>query len=109
MKSKRAAERVFDSIRRFLKRQLRLEVNETKSRIAPVGQCDFLGFSFARKRIRWSNAAEREFKRRARRLTSRSWRVSMEYRLKKLAEYLGYSITLRDSDVSLSCLLYCTF
>ena len=88
VKSKRAAERVFDGIRRFLKRQLRLEVNETKSRIAPVGQCDFLGFSFTRKRIRWSNAAEREFKRRVRRLTSRSWGVSMEYRLKKLAEYL---------------------
>ena len=37
---------------------------------------------------RWSDDAFREFKRRVRKLTGRSWFVSMEYRMQKLAEYL---------------------
>jgi len=39
-------------------------------------------------KIRWTEKAFREFKRRGKELTGRSWFVSMEYRYKKLAEYL---------------------
>ena len=39
-------------------------------------------------KIRWSGKAFREFKRRVKRLTSRSWFMSMEYRMKQLAQYL---------------------
>jgi len=88
VKSRRAGERVFASTRRFLEKRLRLTVNEAKSKVAPVEECRFLGFRLVRGRIYWSPEAEREFKRRMRRLTSRSWGVSMEYRLKKLSEYL---------------------
>ena len=43
---------------------------------------------FVRGKIRWSDKAFREFKRRIREFTGRSWFVSMEYRFFKLAEYV---------------------
>ena len=88
VKSLSAGRRVMASIRRFLERELRLKVNEKKSKVAPVEECGFLGFVFVRGKIRWSDKSFREFKRRIRRFTGRSWFVSMEYRLYKLAEYV---------------------
>ncbi|MBC8460364.1 MAG: hypothetical protein H8D67_20465 [Deltaproteobacteria bacterium] len=38
--------------------------------------------------IRWTEKAFKKFKRRVRFLTGRSWFVSMNYRLKKLAQYI---------------------
>ena len=88
MKSLRAGKRVMASIRRFLENKLKLAVNEKKSKVAPVDQCGFLGFVFVRGKIRWSEASFRKFKHQIRLLTGRSWFVSMEYRYKKLAEYV---------------------
>ncbi len=88
VKSLSAGERVMASIRRFLEKNLRLKVNEKKSKVGPVDECGFLGFVFVRGKIRWSDKAFREFKRRIRLFTGRSWFVSMEYRLNKLAEYV---------------------
>ena len=88
VKSRRAGQRVLRGVQRFLAKRLRLELNEAKSGVVPVEGCEFLGFTLRGKQIRWSHKAEREFKRRVRRLTSRSWGVSMEYRLAKLSEYV---------------------
>ncbi len=77
-----------DSIRKFLERELRFTVNEKKSKVGSVEECGFLGFVIVRGKIRWSDKAFREFKRRIRLYTGRSWYVSMEYRLHKLAEYV---------------------
>jgi len=88
VKSQRAGERVMRSIRCFLERRLRLSVNERKSRVVSVEECSFLGFTFRRGRIRWTEKAYKEFKRRIRLLTGRSWFVSMEYRMRKLTEYI---------------------
>ncbi len=88
VKSHRAGERVMGSVRHFLKRRLKLQVNEQKSRVAPTNETHFLGFTFKGTKIRWSDKAFRQFKWRIRRLTGRSWFVSMEYRFKKLAQYL---------------------
>ena len=88
VKSQSAGERVFGSIRNFIEKRLHLHVNETKSKVAPIGECRFLGFRVHRKRIRWDPDVEREFKRRIRVLTSRSWGVSMEVRLLKLSQYI---------------------
>jgi RNA-directed DNA polymerase len=76
------------SLRRFLEKKLRLTVNPQKSKVAPLSQCRFLGFTFRRKKIVWSEKSEAQFKRRVKELTGRSWGVSMEYRLEKLSEYL---------------------
>ena len=88
VKSQGAGERVMKSICRFLEQRLKLSVNEKKSKVANVEDCSFLGFIFCRGKIRWSQKAFVEFKRRIRLLTGRSWFVSMDYRLKKLAEYI---------------------
>ena len=88
VKSLSAGNRVMASIRRFLEQKLRLKVNEKKSKVAPVKECGFLGFVFVNGKIRWSNKSFLEFKRRLRLFTGRSWFVSMEYRYRKLAEYI---------------------
>jgi RNA-directed DNA polymerase len=56
--------------------------------VASTNEITFLGFIFKGASIRWSDKAFAEFKRRVRKLTGRSWGVSMEYRFVKLAEYL---------------------
>ena len=89
VKTERAAWRVKASITRYLTRELRLTVNETKSRVAPISQCVFLGFTFYRgTKLRCSDKAFADFRHRLKRYTGRSWGVSMEYRLTKLAQYL---------------------
>jgi len=44
--SKRAAERVLESVRNFVEKKLRLKVNEEKSAVDVVTERKFLGFSF---------------------------------------------------------------
>jgi RNA-directed DNA polymerase len=87
-KSQRAGERVSRSLQRYLERTLKLHVNPEKSKELPTDQITFLGFTFRSTKIRWSEKAFREFQRRVKLLTGRSWFVSMDYRLQKLAEYL---------------------
>jgi RNA-directed DNA polymerase len=86
--SRRAAERVKASITRYLTEVLRLSVNEQKSRVAPTDECVFLGFTFRGAKLRWADPAFADFRHRLKRLTGRSWGVSMDYRLGKLAQYL---------------------
>ena len=88
VKSQIAGERVMASIKRFIERKLKLKVNERKSKVAKTDDTHSLGFIFKAGKIRWSDAAFTEFKRRIRKLTGRSWFVTMGYRLKKLAQYL---------------------
>jgi RNA-directed DNA polymerase len=88
VKSRQAGERVKQSLQRFLERNLKLKINQEKSQVASTNQTTFLGFTFSGTRIIWSGKAFSEFKRRVKHLTGRSWFVSMDYRFKKLAEYL---------------------
>jgi len=88
VKSQRAGERVMRSVQRFLERKLKLKVNEKKSQVDKTDKTNFLGFTFKGTKVRWSDKAFREFKRRVKELTGRSWFVSMEYRYKRLAQYL---------------------
>lgn len=71
VRTKEAGERVFAGIRKFLERELKLEVNETKSKVARLDECTFLGFSIIRGKIRWSQQSETKFKRRIKELTGR--------------------------------------
>jgi RNA-directed DNA polymerase len=88
VKSQKAGERVMASVIRFLRRKLKLKVNKDKSQVAKTDNTNFLGFTFKGTKIRWSDNAFREFKRRVKRLTGRSWFVSMDYRYKKLAQFI---------------------
>jgi len=88
VRSRRAAERVKASVTRFLTDVLHLSVNEEKSRIATLDQCVFLGFTFMGTKLRWSDEAYQDLRYHLRRLTGRSWGVSMEHRYQRLRLYL---------------------
>ena len=88
VRSLRAGHRVMQSVKKFVEAKLRLRVNQAKSQVAPMGECKFLGFTIKAGKIRWHKKALEGFKNRVRRLTSKGWGVSMEYRLGKLREYV---------------------
>jgi len=88
VRTQRAGLRVKESVTRFLERKLKLTVNQDKSRVTSTDNTNFLGLTFKGTKIRWSDKAFREFKRRVKRLTGRSWFVSMEYRYQKLSQYI---------------------
>jgi RNA-directed DNA polymerase len=112
VKSPRIGERVKASITRYLTRELKLAVtlspgakgvnrrlpegaapgrvrnNEQKSRVVKTNDCEFLGFTFRGTKLRWSDQAFADFKHNVRKLTGRSWGVSMAYRLDRLARYV---------------------
>ncbi len=72
--------------------RLRLKLNREKSAVREFNQATYLGFRFKGKkktRIYWSDDAYQNFKYQLKRLTCRSWFVSMSYRLEKLARYIS--------------------
>jgi RNA-directed DNA polymerase len=73
VKSERAAQRVMSSITRYLEATLKLKVNLAKSKVAPMSECAFLGFTIKGKKIRWTEEALANFKHRIKELTGRSW------------------------------------
>jgi RNA-directed DNA polymerase len=88
VKSVRAGNRVMQSIQRFLEKKLKLKINQEKSSVGPTDQLEYVGFVFKKTKIRWSEKAFQEFRRRIKTLTGRSWGVSMKYRLEKLSRYI---------------------
>jgi RNA-directed DNA polymerase len=88
VRSQRAGKRVKESVTRYLRRKLKLTINETKSRVAPLADCGFLGFTVKQGHIRWTAKAEAEFKRRIRLITQRRRGVSMPQRFQELTLYM---------------------
>lgn len=91
VKTKRAGERVKASVQRFLKKKLKLKVNEEKSAVDRPWKRKFLGFSFTMQkeaRIRISPKSLKKVKDKVRQLTNPTWSVSMEDRIRKLNQYL---------------------
>src|SRR5215467_12078373 len=89
--SERAGKRVMQSVRSFLRRRLKLKVNEAKSAVARPPERKFLGFSFtsgAKPKRRIAPKALLRCKRRVRELTRRTRGVSVEQMTKELASYL---------------------
>ena len=84
----RAARRVYESIRQWLERRLKLKINAAKSRVCTMEEVEFLSFKLRGKRIVASEAAVREMRHRVKELTGRSWGASMRYRIKELNSYL---------------------
>jgi len=91
VRSRRAGERVMESVARFLTTKLKLKVNEQKSAVARPWERKFLGFSFTsegKPRRPLSPKAILRFKERIRELTSRTRGVSVERMAEELARYL---------------------
>jgi RNA-directed DNA polymerase len=91
VRSRRAGERVMESITRFITTKLKLKVNTLKSTVGRPWERKFLGFSFtanreAKRRI--APKAVTRFKAKVRELTSRTRGVSMERMAEELSRYL---------------------
>ena len=103
--SKRAGERVFASITKFLESKLRQKVNSAKSAVAYHANRTFLGFVIGNgkgKPLWLSPRSKTRLKERIKQLTKRSWGISMEERIKRLDDYLngwvGYFKTAEASN-----------
>lgn len=91
VKTKRAGERVMESVIRFVEGKLKLKVNRGKSAVDRPWNRTFLGFSFLSNRqatIRLAPKTIKAFKERVRELTARSRSMSMEERIARLNRYL---------------------
>jgi len=91
VRSRRAGERVMESITRFLQVKLKLKVNDEKSAVARPWERKFLGFSFTRDREpkrRIAPKAVKRFKERIRELTRRTRGISIERMTEELNRYL---------------------
>ena len=88
VKSTSAGRRVMDWLKRYLSTELKLVVNEEKSKVVKTNDLHFLGFTFRGKKIRWSDKALEDFKHNIRRLTKRSWGISMQRRYRELGLYI---------------------
>jgi RNA-directed DNA polymerase len=91
VRSRRAGERVMESITRFITTKLKLKVNTLKSTVGRPWERKFLGFSFTANREpkrRIAPKAVTRFKAKVRELTSRTRGVSMERMAEELSRYL---------------------
>jgi RNA-directed DNA polymerase len=91
VRSRRAGERVMESLKRFITTKLKLKVNESKSAVAEPRERKFLGFSFTsgespKRRI--APQAVKRFKEWVRELTRRTRGIGIEPMAKELTLYL---------------------
>ena len=91
-KSRRAAERVMESITKFIESTLKLRVNREKTESAYVGKLKFLGYGFyirnGKCRLRLHQKTEAKMRRRLKAITSRSNGMGYAKRKTALKEYL---------------------
>src|SRR5437899_4577168 len=89
--SERAGKRVMQSVTGFIRRRLKLKVNEAKSAVARPQDRKFLGFSFTggkEPKRRIAPKALLRCKQRVRELTRRTRGISLEQMTKELSTYL---------------------
>jgi RNA-directed DNA polymerase len=104
VKSKRAGQRVMAALTRFLEKVLKVKVNKDKSNVVRVQDCSFLGFTFKGRKPTASIKAVTTFKHRLRRLTGRSWGISMQARYGHIRVYVTgwmnyFGIGMRYTDI----------
>ena len=90
VRSRRAGERVMNSVGRFLTKKLRLKVNEAKSAVARPEVRKFLGFSISNdgSERRIAPKALNKFKTRIRDMTRRTRGISLRQLIEELKPYL---------------------
>ena len=92
VRSRRAGQRVMESLRRFITTRLRLRINENKSAVARPHQRKFLGFSFtsqAKPRRRIAPKSVLRFKKRIREITERTRGRKLNDVVRELNLYLN--------------------
>ena len=94
VKSEKAANRVMESVVKFIEKKLGLIVNAEKSKIARPKDLKFLGFGYyfdlkdRKYQVRPHPNSVQKFKRKLRQLTKRNWSISLDYRILKLKQVI---------------------
>lgn len=91
VKTQRAGNRVMSSVTSFIEGKLKLKVNLGKSAVDRPWKRKFLGFSFTNgkePKVRIAKESVKRMKNKIREITSRKKPYPMEYRIKKLNQYL---------------------
>lgn len=92
--SSKAADRVMESVRKFIEKKLGLKVNITKSKISKPNGIKYLGFGFYYDRLSqlWKAKPHEisilRLKEKLKRLTNRSWSISWKYRCLKMKQLI---------------------
>jgi len=88
VRSSAAANRVMNSITKWIERKLGLKVNMTKTRITRPTRLKYLGFGFVKMDGKWEARPHKDslisFEQKLKKLTKRSWSISMDERIKRL-------------------------
>jgi len=88
VKSAKAAQRVMESLKRYIEGTLKLVVNQIKSQAAPLKQCAFLGFQIgSRGKVVWTVKSLQRFKERVREITRRNRGQSVNVVIDELMKY----------------------
>ncbi|QQE81414.1 group II intron reverse transcriptase/maturase [Alicyclobacillus sp. SO9] len=107
VKSRRAGERVKESLTKYLEGTLKLKVNREKSDVGRPWKRKFLGYSFRshkRAPIRLADKTIQRFKERVREITSRTRSMSIHERIRKLNAYvLGWASYFRLAEMKTHC------
>jgi group II intron reverse transcriptase/maturase len=86
--SSAAANRVMNTVTKWIERKLGLKVNMTKTRVTKPSKLKYLGFGFVKMGDRWEarphQDSVRNFERKLKKLTKRSWSISMSERIQRL-------------------------
>lgn len=92
--SSKAADRVMANVSKFIEGKLGLKVNMTKSKVSKPNEIKYLGFGFFCDKYTklWKakphEVSIKKLKAKVKVLTSRSWSVSMDYRLLKIKQLI---------------------
>lgn len=90
--SSAAANRVMATVTKWIERKLGLKVNATKTKVTRPNKLKYLGFGFWKGQDGWRAKPHqdsiKQFERKLKKLTKRSWSVSMDYRIKKLNQVI---------------------
>ena len=86
--SSAAANRVMHSVTKWIERKLGLKVNMAKTKVARPSKIKYLGFGFVKMGDKWEARPHQDsvknFERKLKRLTKRSWSSSMDERIQRV-------------------------
>jgi RNA-directed DNA polymerase len=86
--SSAAANRVMNTVTRWIERKLGLKVNMTKTKVTRPSHLKYLGFGFVKMGDKWEARPHQDsvmnFERKLKKLTKRSWSISMSERIQRL-------------------------
>ena len=88
VKSKRAGDRVLESVSRYLERKLKVKVNQSKSKVDLVKRSSVLGFQIHLKKLRTLDRKVKGFKQELKRITRRCPGISIMSRVYRLKQFV---------------------